>query len=66
MIVRVRGMPFGLEGFMQMALFSLSLFTSFKLSKAEDLYDVQLFYFMSAVKIKRRIGTLRKSLNAMP
>lgn len=53
MIVRVRGMPFGLEGFMRMALFSLSLFTSFKLSRAEDLYDVQLFYFMSAVKIKK-------------
>lgn len=64
MNVRVRGMPFGLEGFMQLVLFSL--FISFKLSETEDLYNVQLFYFMSAVKIKKKIGILRKSPNAMP
>lgn len=64
MNVRVRGMPFGFGGFMQLVLFSL--FISFKLSETEDLYNVQLFYFMSAVKIKKKIGILRKSPNDMP
>lgn len=66
MLVGVKGMPFGLEGFMQLALFSLSLFISFKLSETEDLCNVELFYFMSAVKIKKQIGILRKSPSAMP
>lgn len=46
--------------------FLFSLFISFKLSETEDLYNVQLFYFMSAVKIKKQIGILRKALMPCP
>lgn len=63
MNIRVRGMLFVWKDLYRWFSFS---FCQFQLSKTEDLYTVQLFYFMSAVKIKKQIGILRKSPDAMP